>query len=587
MSIKRKFDLFMLLLTVIFLLSIVISYGATHNLQQKTNELVNLSKELDFLTSLRTTLLNINHNLNIFIKTSTPQTLDAIQRDIEKLKKLVSKTLDFRADEKEFKTIEYIKNNMDKFNEKLNKILYSEDSVERTIAYDTLQVELFDKVLRAIDEHWYEDFEKIYKAQMDSEKAQLIVVHAYSVLIITLLVVFLLIRGVIKRRFIDPILQLSNTSYKMASGELHHRINIQSKDELEDLGKNFNLMAQSLEKNIEDLKKYIQKEQKLIRELSILTEFIGYVVTENDMDTLFHRFVERCRDLLKSDNAAMKVFYNHDCYRFITTNKQIDEQVFESVLRRNETTFEEILSSQDIVNTIIDNPTIINLFKIKYAIYMPLTSSTALRGVVAIYNQERPFTEEDENSLFNFGFQAFQTMSLQNELSRLAKTDGLTGLYNHRMFQERLAEEILRAERYKRTLFLLMIDIDHFKQINDTYGHQAGDMVLKEVAQIIKKSVRQVDFPARYGGEEFALILPEADCENAYKVGERIRQAIQSHDFQIDNGTKINITVSIGIACYPYDTKNKEELIKMADSALYYAKKHGRNRVCLYRHIQL
>ncbi len=587
MSIKRKFDLFMLLLTGLFLLSIVISYGATHNLQQKTMELVNLSKELDFLTSLRTTLLNINHNLNIYLETRTQQNLDSLEREIKKFKKIITKSPSFKLDEDEKNTLDYLKKNQTKFLNKLNTIMYSSKKADITIAYDTLQVELFEKVLKDIDVHWYEDFEKIYKAEIESEVAQLIVFYAYTALIITLMIVFLIIRIIIKKRFIDPILMISQTSYKMATGDLHHRIKIDSEDELAELGKNFNLMAESLEEKIKDLETYIQKEQKLIRELSILTEFIGYVATENDMDVLFKRFIERCRDLLKADNSAMKVFYNHDCCQFYSTSEQIDEQIFESLLRRNETNFDELLICQDIINTETSNPTLINLYKIRYAIYMPLTSSTALKGVLALYNHEKPFTEEDENSLFNFSFQAFQTMSLQNELSRLAKTDGLTGLYNHRMFQERLSEEILRAERYKRTVFLLMIDIDHFKNINDTYGHQAGDMVLKNVARIIKKNVRKVDFPARYGGEEFALILPETDYDSAYNVGERIRTAIQDNEFSISEEKTISITVSIGISCYPYDTTNKEELIKMADTALYYAKEHGRNRVCLFRDINL
>jgi diguanylate cyclase (GGDEF)-like protein len=159
--------------------------------------------------------------------------------------------------------------------------------------------------------------------------------------------------------------------------------------------------------------------------------------------------------------------------------------------------------------------------------------------------------------------------------------DGLTGLYNHLHFQENLANELLKSQRFRYKVSLLMIDIDHFKQINDKYGHPRGDATLRELSQIIKKTVRAYDVPARYGGEEFAVILPHADHDQALRVAERMRRAVMAHPFRGPSArAPLQVTVSIGVASYPANAKTKVELIDRADQALYLAKSEGRNRVC-------
>lgn len=164
----------------------------------------------------------------------------------------------------------------------------------------------------------------------------------------------------------------------------------------------------------------------------------------------------------------------------------------------------------------------------------------------------------------------------------MAITDGLTGLLNHRSFQEKLAGEFHRIERHAEPLSLVLADIDHFKKINDTYGHPTGDEVLKKVAGILKKMVRDIDVVARYGGEEFALILVNTERDGAFKSSERIRKEIAKKSFTC-GGKKISVTLSLGIASYPKDGKIKQELISRADAALYQAKAEGRNRSCLFR----
>jgi diguanylate cyclase (GGDEF)-like protein len=160
--------------------------------------------------------------------------------------------------------------------------------------------------------------------------------------------------------------------------------------------------------------------------------------------------------------------------------------------------------------------------------------------------------------------------------------DGLTGLYNHRYFQECFSNELLRAQRFDYPVSLLMLDVDHFKDYNDRYGHPKGDRVLKEIARILKKSIRAYDTPARYGGEEMVVILPYTSQQQALVVAERIRRNVGRFVFPGTGGNeRVSVTVSMGVATFPVNGKTKSDVIDRADQALYLAKSEGRNRVCL------
>ena len=165
------------------------------------------------------------------------------------------------------------------------------------------------------------------------------------------------------------------------------------------------------------------------------------------------------------------------------------------------------------------------------------------------------------------------------QLQEMANRDGLTGLYNHRYFHEQLSKDFLRAKRYHESLSCALLDIDHFKKFNDTYGHQTGDVVLSTLARVIEDSIRDSDLAARYGGEEFALILLHADGSVAFEVAERLRQMVENYEVQ-DKGKALHVTISVGIATFPHkEVHDSKELIECADKALYKAKGKGRNRV--------
>jgi diguanylate cyclase (GGDEF)-like protein len=164
------------------------------------------------------------------------------------------------------------------------------------------------------------------------------------------------------------------------------------------------------------------------------------------------------------------------------------------------------------------------------------------------------------------------------EIYRLTTVDGLTQIFNKRYFAEALDREIARASRYRRELSLVIFDLDHFKQVNDTHGHLAGDAVLKTLAHTIKTRIRTEDIFARYGGEEFAIILPEIDGHNARIFAEKIRRVVETTEFRFEDAT-IPVTISIGVATLDLEEPAAAALIKRADERLYEAKTAGRNCV--------
>ncbi len=173
---------------------------------------------------------------------------------------------------------------------------------------------------------------------------------------------------------------------------------------------------------------------------------------------------------------------------------------------------------------------------------------------------------------------------MYDEMEKLATIDGLTGIANHRKFQDVLTLEMERAKRYSTALTLLLMDIDHFKKFNDTYGHSVGDLVLKMVAKALQGAIRSTDFCARYGGEEFVVLLMQADEQQSRFLAERIRSAIETMTVKNENQV-LQVTVSIGSATFPGDAATKQDLIDNSDKAMYYSKENGRNKVSFFSEV--
>ena len=217
-------------------------------------------------------------------------------------------------------------------------------------------------------------------------------------------------------------------------------------------------------------------------------------------------------------------------------------------------------------------------------IIVPLRTDKGVGGLIFL----PPKQEGGSYSLLDIQYVTqivrFASIAIENAtLYWQATTDRMTKLFSHHSFQQNLEDEIARAHRYGTTLSLIMFDIDHFKKFNDTYGHLQGDVIIKEIANILRVSVRTIDFTARYGGEEFAVILPEVNVKGAVVVAERIRKTIEQHPFKGEEGT-LFVTVSIGVAEFkPARIRSASQLIAEADKALYQSKEMGRNQITVQR----
>ena len=229
------------------------------------------------------------------------------------------------------------------------------------------------------------------------------------------------------------------------------------------------------------------------------------------------------------------------------------------------------------------NDPLLQVFKTNELILVPLKAKHKVNGIIAADNlyTQKPITRADMKifmMLANQAGLAIENAHLYNKLRHKSHTDSLTTLWNHGFFQDQLSHELNNAQATQATLCLLMIDLDNFKKLNDTFGHYVGDTILKEISIILKDSSRVNDYICRYGGEEFSIILPQTTKKQGFTIAERIRERVALHTFK-KLPEDIQVTLSIGLATYPHDANSKETLIPEADRAMYKAKFSGKNQV--------
>ena len=344
-------------------------------------------------------------------------------------------------------------------------------------------------------------------------------------------------------------------------------------------------------KKLGDLAAQLENEQKKVRELAVLNDISTLFYKDLDERTMIGTIVDKSKELVRSEFSALILLENRRVAGLYTsagdneTCRIFPKGVLEKVMDDGmPVSGRDISGGSGIELLPCSLPQLVTSFLI-----VPVILGGEVIGEILLANRTggEGFSSKDEDLLLTLGFHAavaIERARHHQEVKKLATIDGLTGLNNHRTFQERLEVEIERARRFKQHVSILMIDIDFFKRLNDTYGHRAGDEVLEKVSCRVTESIRNIDLAARYGGDEIVVILPETALDGALVTAERILNAVREHQIRMGD-TIIPLTISIGVAAYPEDAGRREALIERADRALYSAKEAGRNRVCSVRDI--
>lgn len=318
-----------------------------------------------------------------------------------------------------------------------------------------------------------------------------------------------------------------------------------------------------IETDIKFYNEYISKKQKIIESKKRILSFLKDI--ENSATE---------EEAMSKVTKAIKILYPHSLSLFIVspyTSKPIED-----VFKTKTPIF--------IPSTTKDTRYPINSWneKEKSAIIIPLITFSKTIAALKITSEiDNYFSKDDFITLeiiLNTASTTIENISLYRSIDNLARKDPLTGVFTRKIFDEKIEEEILVSARTKQPFSLFIIDIDHFKKINDTYGHQMGDEVLKEVSKLIMKEIREFDFASRYGGEEFAIIMPNTPKQEAIEIAKKIAEKIKNLKFSYYNKT-FSITVSGGVGEFPTEGQSKTQIIRICDERLYKAKKSGRDQI--------
>ncbi|MEA2507908.1 MAG: hypothetical protein QOH48_2526 [Actinomycetota bacterium] len=410
-------------------------------------------------------------------------------------------------------------------------------------------------------------------------KTRSLLVSLFALLVLALLgtsaLAFLLARFITQ-----PLEQLSAAAGAIAEGRFDYRIPIKHSDEVGQVAAAFNEMSDRLSDTVGQL--YASRDQ-LHRAVRRVGETLR---STHDMKQMLESILNTAADAVGADAATMWMF---------TPNR---EELYSVAQRGTPDGQARIKVGEGIVGLVAERATNIMTnggdngpraarmepaFPVTIAV--PIYSQDRITGVLSAYRRDpgSTFAQGDLETvefLAEQGGAAIENVLLHEEAQRLSLTDQLTGTWNRRYFQMQFRQVLATAQRFDRPFSILMLDLDHFKLVNDTYGHPRGDAILVDFAGRVEKVLREVDTFARYGGEEFICLLSETDLEGALTTAGKIRDAIKNRKFGGLGEVPINLTVSIGVASHPEHGRAFRPLIEAADQALYRAKQDGRDRVC-------
>ncbi len=370
----------------------------------------------------------------------------------------------------------------------------------------------------------------------------------------------------VSRRLQSEIQRLLVAAQRLGKGDFSERVPTEGNDEFAALGHEFNNMAEQLEARLQDLQLERERLQESIRR-------VGQSVAAGlDRVGVLEIVVQTAVEGVEA--AAGRATMRGPDDRLQEVARTGEPESFRRALHAAEAA---VIDAGEVAEIQVGGAS---------ALAAPLGATEGgdqVIGIVSVARGDHVFTAA-ERELFayltNQASVSVENVDLHETVQRQAVTDELTGLFNHRRFQEVISAEVERARRYGQEMGLIMLDIDNFKQVNDRYGHLQGDLVLREVARVLRQSSREIDEPARYGGEEMAVALPQTDLEGAFQFAERVRHSVEALDLPLLSGDgTLKVTASFGVASLASaNHADKDALVAAADSALYEAKRAGKNR---------
>jgi len=385
-----------------------------------------------------------------------------------------------------------------------------------------------------------------------------------------------------------PIIKLRNLTTKISEGDFSTRIEIKTNDEIEELASNFNEMTEKLKNSYEELESKVDERTK---ELLLLYSFTASISKNLHVSETIKNAGDELSVVLELDGFVGMLYKDGNwlledavCSAIgvdelnILWKKLMDQNIIQHLSQHH---VPSVLNISEDIN-FFDVKT---LSSIKSVAVFPILYQGEILGIMILFSSTSNFFNSNilsavETCMIQLGV-AIANAERYEFTEELSYKDPLTKLFNRRYFETKLDHEFERCLRYERDASLCMIDIDFFKKINDTYGHQSGDAILKQLAKIIQDSIRKSDVAARFGGEEFIILMPETPLEKAFVAMERLRKKVEENAFAIGvEPFNISLTISIGISCFMPSMTKKEIFIEQADKALYKAKQSGRNRVC-------
>jgi diguanylate cyclase (GGDEF)-like protein len=366
------------------------------------------------------------------------------------------------------------------------------------------------------------------------------------------------------QRQIDAFLQAAR---RLGSGDFTVEVPTEGHDEFAALGEEFNKMSRQLEERLEELNQERARLQDAMRR-------IGETFASNlDREGLLEIVVRTAVDGVGADAGRASVRPNASSpLEQVALTGSVDG--LEEAVRAAEA---KVLETGEPCEATVDG-----VAALSHPMRRGDDVHARVSGVVSVARRDRPFSVAERELFHYLAEQAavsIENVGLHETVERQAVTDELTGLFNRRRFQEAMATEVERSKRFGQPVGLVLLDLDDFKAVNDTYGHQQGDLVLREVARVLRETSREIDEPARYGGEELAVVLPGTDLEGAYNLAERVRAGIEELALPLLDGEgTLAVTASFGVATLPGSADDMRELVAAADEALYRAKRAGKNR---------